>query len=302
MRQGVYRDGIQRRVSIATRAVTGNVDNLSVLEMDIAGYNKITIEITEWCLPYRRARVEEIIVGIMKVFGKADLMGYEHSQFVDLLSAELPKAEIVFSLKNADLSWNPDNPEGLWQYLLKRQEIIARYGYKIGNVIEWIKAGTFYMSEWDTPSNGITAKFTARDLLEFMQGKYVVGTTTLTLYALATNAFTQSDLPLSPSGGNRWTIDSSLSAITVSFLLILIIPGAEVAQLCANAACCVFYQDRDGILHIKPLAAILTDYVITKFVSYANAEYGIAKELKSVNVNDGMGRPQAVRRRSPDGK
>lgn len=274
---------------VATKTVTDNTASLSVVEMDIASYDKITVEITEWCLPFHRARVEEIIVGVVTVFNKSNLMGYEHSQFADLLSAELPKAHIVFSLHNVDGKWNPDSPEGLWQYLIKRQEIVVRYGYKVNGAIEWIKAGTFYMSEWDTPSNGITAKFTARDLIEFMQGKFAKATATLTLYELAEQALTQSGLPLNKDGTNRWVIDNSLSAITVTLPDGFDYTNAEVVQLCANAACCVFHQDRNGVLRIDPIANVLTDYVISKFVSYANAEYGISKEVKSVNVNDGMG-------------
>ena len=60
--------------------------------------------------------------------------------------------------------WNPTPKKGLGfggTMVIKRQEIVVRYGYKVNGAIEWIKAGTFYMSEWDTPSNGITAKFTA---------------------------------------------------------------------------------------------------------------------------------------------
>lgn len=274
---------------VATQAVTGNDSTLSIVEVDIASYDKIEIEITKWNFPLHRARIEEIIIGLYSVFEKSDLMGYEHSQFVDLLSSELPKAEIVFSLSNVNAEWNPDNPSGLWQYLLKNQEINVRYGYKINGAIEWIKAGTFYMSEWTTPSNGITAQFTARDLLELMQGDFTTASTTLTLYELAEEALTLSNLPVSSTGANRWSIDSSLSAITVTIPADFAYTCAEVVQLCANAACCVFYQDRDGILKIEPLATTLTDYVISKFVSYANAEYEISKELKSVSVNDGLG-------------
>lgn len=274
---------------VATKTVTDNTDNLSVVEMDISSYDKVTIEITEWCLPFHRARIEQILIGVMTVFNKSNLLGYEHNQFVELLSAELPKASIVFSLHNVEEKWNPDNPQGLWKYLIERQEIVVRYGYKINNSIEWIKAGTFFMSEWDTPSNGITAQFTARDLLEFMQGKFEKTTTTSTLYELAEQALMQSDLPLKSDGSNRWEIDNSLSAITVTLPDDFDYTRAEVLQLCANAACCVMYQDRSGVLHIEPLADVLSDYMIDRFVSYANAEYSISKELRSVDVNDGMG-------------
>jgi hypothetical protein len=274
---------------VATKTVTGNTSNLSVVEMDISNYNKIVIEIAEWCLPMHRARIEEILVGVIKIFGKSDLMGYEHSQYVDLLSADCPKAEVVFSIRNETEAWNPDNPEGIWKYLLERQEIKVRYGYKIDGAIEWIKAGTFYMSEWTTPSNGIVASFTARDLLEFMQGEFSTSSTTLTLYDLAEQALLLADLPLQDDGSVRWIIDSSLSAITVTLPSDFDYTIAEVLQLCANAACCVFYQDREGIIRIEPLANILTDYVIDQSISYANAEYDISKELKSVDVNKGLG-------------
>ena len=144
-------------------------------------------------------------------------MGYEHSQYVDLLSADCPKGRrLVFSIRNETGSWNPDNPDGIWKYLLERQELNVRYGYKIDGAIEWIKAGTFYMSEWTTPSNGIVASFTARDLLEFMQGEFSASSTTLTLYDLAEQALLLADLPLQDDGSVRWAIDSSLSAITVT--------------------------------------------------------------------------------------
>ena len=81
------------------------------------------------------------------------------------------------------------------------------------------------------------------------------------------------------------------------------IQSQEVLQLCANAACCVFFiKDRDGIIRIEPLANILTDYVIDQSISYANAEYDISKELKSVDVNKGLGGGDKQRkRRSTDG-
>lgn len=274
---------------VATKTVTNNASVQSIIDMDIASYNKITIEITDWCLPYRRARIEEITIGIVTVFDKSSLLGYEHSQFVDLLSAECPKAQIVFQISNTEEEWNPDNPEGLWKYLLERQRVKVRYGYKINGAIEWIKAGTFYMSEWTTPSNGISASFTARDLLEYMQGKFTTSSTTLTLYALATEALMLAGLPKNPDGSNPWNIDSSLSAITVTLPTDFNHTIAEVLQLCANAACCVFYQDRNGQVHIEPLATTLTDYVIGRDVSWANAEYETSKPLKSVDVNDGMG-------------
>ena len=274
---------------VATKTVTGNVDNVSVVDIDLINYNRIEIEIIEWCLPLKRARVEEILVGIEKVFTKTDLMKYTHEQYADIISGDLPKNSIVFEIDNSDQQYNPDNPQGVYKYLLERQKLTVKYGYKLDNDIEWIKGGTFYTSEWVASQNGITAQFTARDLLEFMTEKYIAKTVTITLYNLATEALTQANLPLNSDGSVKWILDESLKNISVKTTTDLNYTIAEILQLVANAGKCVLFQDRNGILHIEPINDILTDYIINRFNSYQNADYEVTKELKSVDVNDGMG-------------
>lgn len=274
---------------VASRTVTNNTENAVFTAMPISGYDRITIEIIEWCLPFRRARIEQIVLGLTKIFTSYDLISVKHSQRVDPLSLQLPVSQIVFDINNTDEQWNPDNPEGAYNYLANRQEIKMRYGYKINNSIQWINAGIFYMSEWDTPQNGITASFTARDILEFMDAKFIVRNGTYALTYLCQLAFEQGDIPISASGSERWIIDSALDNISATIDDSFNYSCAEVVQYCANAAQCVMYQDREGIFRIEKLDATLTDYIIDRFNSYANAEYEITRELKSVTVNDGMG-------------
>jgi hypothetical protein len=59
--------------------------------------------------------------------------------------------------------------------------------------------------------------------------------------------------------------------------------------MCANAAKCCLWQCRDGFLHIEPVGVELTDYVVDQLTSYKHPEFNLTKELKSVNVNKGMG-------------
>lgn len=273
---------------VASQTVKNNTSNVTVVGIDVQNYNRIDIEISAWCLPLKRARAEQILIGIEKTFVKGDLIGYTHEQYVDILSGDLPKNSIVFEIDNVDESWNPDNPTSVFKYLLQRQELKVKYGYKINNKIEWINAGNFYMSEWETPQNGITATFTARDLLEFMNETFVPKTTTLTLHALALEALAQADLPLNGDGTVKWILDESLKNVTVTLPEDFDYSIADVLKLVANAGRCVLYQDRTGTLNIKSLNTQLTDYIIDRFNSYQNAEYEITKELKSVDVNDGM--------------
>lgn len=267
-------------------------DNDSVVtecRFPLSGYDEIRLEILEWCLPNRRARVEYFFLGVTHRYTKTHLLAYKHSQSADLLSAELPKNSISFSLNNADGEWNPDNPSGNIRYLMEQQEVKARYGLKLDGEIEWIKAGTFWISEWETPSNGLEARFTARDSLGFMSEVYT-GPRRGSLYSIARAAFEQANLPILDNGNPRYSISDSLdeydadfSSNNSKFTL------AEIVQLCANAACCVMFQDREGVLRVEPLRENASGYAITKLVSYTHPEFTMTKPLKSVSVNNDLG-------------
>ena len=173
---------------VASKSVTGNKSVKSLIFVDIANYNKIVILIRKWCLPNHRARVEDVLLGINKVYSKSELFAYSHKQSVDPVSTSLPKFEINFSIDNVEGEYNPYNEYGLAKYLRERQEIKARYGLKLADgSIAWIPGGTFYLSEWYAKQNGLTADFTARDMLEFMSDVYTEShnLSSRTLYELA---------------------------------------------------------------------------------------------------------------------
>lgn len=271
---------------VATKTVTDNTSTKSIVYMDIANYDSITIEVVKWSLSYRRARIEEIVIGIDKTFGKKDLFSFSHSQTVNPLSTELPKIEVSFAIDNSDNSYNPHNTESLSKYLIERQEVKVRYGYKIDDKMEWIDGGRVYLSEWDAPQDGMTADFKASDLLEFMRKTYYGGTyypDGVSLYDLAVDVLADADLPLNNDGTVKWQIDDNLKNIyTVAPLPID--THANCLQLIANAGECVICQDRQGVLMIEPYVYTETDYSIDYFNSYSKSNVTLSKPIKDVNI------------------
>ena len=272
---------------VAEKEIIDNKSVKSLVFMDIDSYDKIVVQVKKWCLPHRRARVEEIFVGLDKVYSKTELFDYSHKQSVDPVSISLPKSEITFSIDNVNGEYNPYNPQGLAKYLMERQEIKSRYGLKLDDgTIEWINGGTFYLSEWYAKQNGMTADFTARDLLEFMFAIYHDSITEIevrTLYDLAINVLQSANLPLNSDGTVKWIVDESLKGFYTKAPL----PEdthANCLQLIANAAECVLYQDRTGTLRIEPLKYDDTDYKINSFNSYSKSEITLSKPIKQVNV------------------
>lgn len=272
---------------VDTTTVRGNNSTVSEVNFDMVGYSKITIEILKWSHPCCRVRCTDISLGLGAVYTKTDLLGFEHKQSVDLLSAKLPESFISFKLRNDDGRWNPDSPIGKEQYLLEQQEIRVRYGMTVDGITEWIKGGTYWLSEWNTPTNGIEVDFTARDAIEFMIGTYT-GPRVGTLYDVAIAAFEEANLTVLDNGSVRYIVDESLKNINTDFssdeseYTI-----SEVLQMVAHAGSCVFYQDREGVVHIEARNRAHSDYRIDENISYAHPEYNVNKPLKSVVVEYG---------------
>ena len=274
---------------VAEKHVTENASVQSVVMFDISNYNRITIEVIKWSTAHRRARIEEIFVGVNKVFSKTDLLSYGCSYSANPISAELPKSEISFSISNIDELYNPYNTQGLSKYLIERQEITVNYGYKLDDKIEWIKGGKFYMSAWDAKQNGLSAEFKARDILEFMSGTYYKGLYNengTSLYDLAEAVLQDADLPLNSDGSVKWVIDDSMKNI-YTIAPLPVDTCANCLQLIANAGGCIICQDREGILRIKRILLSSSDtdgYVINHFNSYSKSELSLSKPLKQVDV------------------
>ena len=272
---------------VAQKTVHGNTALTSIVSVDLAVYNRITVEILGWSLPHHRARCIEIYLGHTKIYGKSDLLKFEHSQSADLLAAALPKNEIKFSLRNDDDRWNPDTPSGSEQYLTERQEVRLRYGMDVNGTVEWIPGGTFWISEWSTPSNGLEAQFTARDALEFMDEMYT-GARSGTLYDIATEALMQSDTPTYDDGSYRWVLSERLQEYTTDFTSDTSdYTCAQILQMVAHAGCCVFYQDREGIVRIEPWKEVYSGYMIEPPICYKHPEYNMNKPMKAVSVGYG---------------
>lgn len=279
-RVSAYRSG----ALVATTIVTDNRSTTSTVYLDIQNYDSVVVQALDWCLPSRRARIEQVVLGLYVTYTKEQLISFSHEQTGCLVSGELPKNSITFALDNSSGIWNPLNPDGNVKYLAERQQIKVRYGFDMDGTVEWIKAGTFYLSEWSTPANGITATFTARDMLEFVLDVPYTGIRSGTLYDVASAAVAEADFPY----GAQVYIDPYLKSFQTDFSTNdQEFTLAEVIQLCANAGTCVIHQDREGVLRIDRLSTPLSGYDIGENVSYAYPEVTLSKPLKAVTASYG---------------
>lgn len=266
---------------VAETTVTDNTEQVSAVFMKIANYDSITVTVHDWSVPNHRVRIEKVAIGHTLTLTKKDILSYSHEMHGDLLSGELPKYSIEFTLDNSDGRWNPMNPTGMEQYLSERQKLTVRYGLDLDGTIEWIDAGVFYLSEWDAPSNGLEARFVARDVFDYLINVEMQGSRIDSLHGLIETAI-RYNLP----AGAVVSIDPALDEYTK------IEDGgtntaAEIVQKCSNAGMCIMRYGRDGVLHIEPMSKYLTEYRITAALSYSHPEVTLSKPLKKVAVDYG---------------
>ena len=257
---------------------------LNVIFVDISGIDKAEIEIKRWNLPNHKARLEQFFVGIIQTYNKENIMSFSNSDSIDILSGALPEQSLNFVLDNIGNQWNPLNAQGQTKYLSEQQSIHIQYGMKVDGNIEWIDAGILYLAEWNTPSNGIQATFTAKNVLTFMGVPYT-GTRTGTLLEIAEAAIGQIDLP----DYATYQFDTALSTINADFSSDTNdYSVAEILQMVANAGNCIMYQNRKACLKIEPMQSELSDYVIGKQWLYEWPEISLSKKLRNVIVNNGL--------------
>lgn len=269
---------------VASKTITGNTSPVSVVELVCQNYDAIEVTVQAWSLPGHRCRIESVQLGYQVIFGKKDILSFTHSQTACLSSGELPKNSISFSLENISGRWNPAAPDGVERYLSDRQRMTVRYGFDIDGRVEWIPAGTFYLTEWHTPANGIEASFEARDILEYLLDAPYTGPRAGNLYDIALAVIHEADLPY----GAAFELDAVLQDYEADFTASdTEFTQAQVLQLCANAACCVLFQKRDGTFFLGRRPEGNTGAVISRKVEYAFPEFALSKPLKSVEVTGG---------------
>ncbi len=270
---------------VLSESVLNNESIETVVDCEISSYDSIVLEIYEWCIPWRCARVEQIELGQKVVFEKKDIFSYEHESKRDPISGQLSKESVSFSVNNNDQKWNPINPEGLYKYLYEQQRIETKYGMEHDGEIEWINGGTFYLSRWDVSSNSIQVAFEARDVFAFLMSSNYSGRKYGTLYEMCYDALES----LITTG-----IDYSISEELKDYSTDITANGtsyknSDILQLAANAAGMALYQTREGEVRIErvPMSIVTRSGIeeVSLLNSYSYPEVTFSSNIKDVSCS-----------------
>ena len=259
--------------------VVGNSSNVSMVEFDLTGYNLIEFFVYDWDFPKHRIRIDRVFLGTSMIFTKEDILSFEHEQTGDVLSATLSRNSISFALDNSDDRWNFNNPTGIGKYLTERQKLTTRYGMDVNGVVEWIPGGTFYLSEWEIPSNGLEARFVARDAFEYLINEHYTHYAHPDFVDVLYRIFDQQSEFLDPV-----LVVSDISDPTADWDFFGDSTTAEHIQLVANKYQRLVWYNRRNVLNVMPLNKAIRDYPMTLEFAYSHPEITLSKPLKAVAV------------------
>lgn len=215
--------------------------------------DRLVFSFKSTALPYRRVRIEELILGLRKAFDENSIVSAEWRRTNDLMNTVLPDESMSYTFYDPEREYNPDNPEGIWAYVETGQQVSFQYGYQLEDgTVEWIPGSTYYIDGSPTAENGSMLSKVTFNTVSRLQGltdiydEGIYSEMGVSLYDLAETVLRWAGV-VDGYGNPLYVLDESLKAyITTAPLPVQ--PVREILQVIANAGMCTLYTDRNGYI------------------------------------------------------
>lgn len=242
---------------IASVKVVGNTSNTYVWVNGLDAYEKIVITVRKWAQPYRRARIVEIDFGVFQEYEGDKLIKVNLIEQMNVVGDTLPANEIKFTIDNSSKNFNILNPSGFYRFLKDRQELSLSIGIEIEpDIFEYITTKGYYLTDWQSDEGALTTTFTARNIFELLEKEYTQSVAVSNLYELSEDIMVRAGVP-------NYFIDETLRLIPTTGFHEKI-TYRKALQCIGIASKSAIYQDRDGVLIIKPFVILdeSTSYIL----------------------------------------
>jgi hypothetical protein len=216
---------------------------------ELVRWNRIEISFLESSLPYRRIRINQLLVGILEVYTDKNIISAESKEKTTMINSELPTHTFKFTIDNMNKLFNPDNPQGWYRYILQQQPISYEWGYQLDDgTIEWILGGNMLLTgSADVKENQVT--FNTTTLINYLTNVYkkgVYNSNGRSLYELAIDVL--SDNNIDSTQYNLW---EGLKSIKTEAPLPKL-ESRQLLQIIATTGNCVLFTNRENIINIQP--------------------------------------------------
>lgn len=221
-----------------------------ILQSPIPDVASQELEIRAWSHPGRQAKIVEFFSSIQQAYESDELVSIRVLEEREISQGSLPVGnisanEILVRISNEDRRFDPDNDSSPLYGLIKpRRRIRAWLGAEVGEGIEWVPMGTYWATEWDTPSDGLEATVRGLDRMEQLRTStysYSDVWQDMTAYALIEEILRDAGL-----SKDEYTIDPVLYDVVLPWAWMPVVSHREALRLAAEASMAVAYCDREG--------------------------------------------------------
>lgn len=190
------------------------------------------------------ARIKFTMDGVTKEYDENYIIGIDILEEMDTLSTTIPSNEARITLDNTDGEFNFLNLRNIHQILAKRPKIEIEIGLELGDTIEFVPMGTYYLIEWKNSIGAMTIELIARDNFDMLSQISYNSSINTNLYDLAVDI-------LENAGITEYKIDESLKNIPTNGFPERL-DSRTALQHIGVASKSAVYQDRYGKIMIKP--------------------------------------------------
>lgn len=138
---------------------TGNNNTVEINDT----VTSLKIEIVKWYMPYYRAKIQCVDLGITKIYTDKEILNLSITEQCDHLGVELPSNTCSVTIENINKDFDILNPQGYYQYLTSNAPINIKIGHITAEGVQYVNMGKFFLDEYTQEKSKMT--FSASDIL-----------------------------------------------------------------------------------------------------------------------------------------
>jgi hypothetical protein len=211
--------------------------------------------------PSRRidARITFTLGGVSTVYDDNNITQITLVEEMSTLNDSIPSDELQVTLDNSNTNGIADflNFSNMNQIIASRPSIQLEFGLEIPTTqatttTEWIVMGTYYLDAWKNDVGAVTVtliahdNFTMLDNISYGMEGYMANET---LYDIAVDVFSRAAI-------TNYSIDDSLKNYKTTTGFKEAVTSRVALQHIGIAGMAAVYQDRNGVMQIKPFSSI----------------------------------------------
>ena len=218
----------------------------------------------------------QVIISIHRADGRIPMISDDllssvsYTKSGDILSGSLTNDKLTFVAQNYRNWLTYDESVAHTVYENARVEVSIGFMNSEMTGYDSISGGTYYVTDVTMDSNRRKFTFNCGTILAFMTERIGFEGQSRNAYSFVQDIIEQANESEGvPSSNVQIVCDADLlRSITIDFDENDIYTLAEVLQLIANAAGCILYVDRQGIIHIEKLPTTAQNYTLTTKFQY----------------------------------